>query len=104
MAASFQSTARIIGARELHAVLIDILQNIGDLTFVTKRLAKDMTKFAHVDTGYMKGTIYHTFDIAGADAPYAGFEADRGGSHDFAQRAINAFPVDEYFNEIVRPF
>ncbi len=95
---------KIIGARALHAALVGVLQNIGDLSLVTERLEKDMTKYAHVETGYMKSTIYHTFNIAGADASYAGFEADRGGSHDFAQRAINAFPVEEYFNKIVRPF
>ncbi len=95
---------KIIGARELHAALVGVLKNIGNLKLVTKRLEVDMRKFAHVDTGYMKSTIYHKFNIAGADAYYAGFEADRGGSHDFAQRAINAFPVEEYFNEIVRPF
>jgi len=52
----------------------------------------------------MKSTVYHTNFLAGADAFYAGYEADRGGTHDFAQRAINAFPVKEYFDEIVEPF
>ncbi len=95
---------KIIGAKELHAALVGLIKNVGNKKLITKRLEVDMRKFAHVDTGYMKSTIYHTFNIAGADAYYAGFEADRRGSHDFAQRAINAFPVEEYFNEIVRPF
>lgn len=96
--------AKVIGARKLQRALTGVLQNIGDMSAITKRLEVDMTKYAHVDTGYMRGTIYHKRNIAGADAPYAGFEADRGKEHDFAQRAIDAFPVEEYFDEIVEPF
>lgn len=97
-------TVKIIGAKRLHRALTEVLQNIGDVSLITSRLVIDMTKYAHVITGYMKSTIYHKDNIAGADAPYAGYEADRGGSHDYAQRAINAFPVDDYFDEVVRPF
>ena len=94
----------IIGADELHDDLVEMVQRVGDKSRVTKRLAPDMRKYAHIITGFMKSTVYHTNFIAGADAFYAGYEADRGGTHDYAQRAINAFPVEEYFDEIVEPF
>ena len=95
---------RIIGQRRLHKALVEMIQRTGDKSLITKRLEIDMRKYAHIITGYMKSTVYHTNFIAGADAFYAGYEADRGGTHDYAQRAINAFPVDEYFDEIVEPF
>lgn len=94
----------VIGEEELHGALTEMIQRMGDRSRITSRLEVDMRKFAHIITGFMKSTIYHNRMIAGADAYYAGFEADRGGSHDFAQRAINAFPVEEYLNEIVEPF
>ncbi|KKN57470.1 hypothetical protein LCGC14_0561820 [marine sediment metagenome] len=97
-------TVKIIGARQLQRALAEVLQNIGDVSLVTSRLVIDMTKYAHIATGFLRGSIYHKDNIAGAKAPYAGFEADRGGLHDYAQRAINVFPVENYFDEIVRPF
>jgi len=95
---------RVIGGDELHKALVEMLKRTGEVPLITKRLEVDMRKYAHIITGYMKSTVYHTNFIAGADAFYAGYEADRGGSHDYAQRAINAFPVKEYFDEIVEPF
>ena len=95
---------RIIGGDALHKALVEMLSRTGRVPLITKRLETDMRKYAHIITGYMKSTVYHTNFLAGADAGYAGFEADRGGDHDFAQRAINAFPVEEYFDEIVEPF
>ncbi len=95
---------RIIGARQLQRALAEVLQNIGDVSLITSRLVIDMTKYAHVDTGHLKGTIYRKDNIAGARADYAGFEADRDAAHDYAQRAIDAFPVEDYFDEVVRPF
>ena len=95
---------RIIGKEELHRALVEMTKLIGDKTLITKRLDPDMRKFAHVITGFMKSTIYHNKMVAGADAYYAGYEADRGGKHDYAQRAIKAFPVEKFFDEIVEPF
>ncbi|NVM23989.1 MAG: hypothetical protein HWN68_19695, partial [Desulfobacterales bacterium] len=86
---------RVIGADELHKDLVEMIKRVGDKSLITARLEVDMRKFAHIITGFMKSTIYHNRMIAGADAYYAGFEADRGGSHDYAQRAINAFPRSE---------
>lgn len=95
---------RVIGAERLQRALNDVLQNILDISLVTSRLDIDMTKYAHVDTGYLKGTIYHKDNIAGAKAEYAGYEADRSTEHDYAQKAIDVFPVEDYFDEVVRPF
>ena len=95
---------RVIGGDELHKALVEMIQRTGNKSLITERLDVDMRKYAHIITGFMKSTIYHNRMIAGADAFYAGYEADRGGSHDYAQRAINAFPVEEYFDEIVEPF
>lgn len=95
---------RVIGADELHKALVEMIRRTRDMTQVTQRLETDMRKYAHIITGYMKSTIYHTNFIAGADAFYAGYEADRGGDHDYAQRAINAFPVDKHMDWIVDPF
>lgn len=96
--------ARIIGAERLHAGLVEMIRRIGDLSIVTEQLDKDMNKFAHVITGYMKSTIYHKRNIAGADAYYAGSEADKGGEHDYAQRAIDAFNSGDYLDEITGAF
>jgi hypothetical protein len=96
--------AKIIGAKELQRALGEILQNVNDSSLIFERLAVDMSKYAHVVTGYLKSTIYSKDNVVGATAPYAGFEADRGGDHDFAQRAIDAFPMEKYSDEIVRPF
>ena len=95
---------RVIGAHELHRDLVEMIRRTGDMSPITSQLAVDMRKFAHVITGYMKSTIYHTNFIAGADAYYAGYEADKGGDHDYAQRAINAFPADKHLDWIVEPF
>ena len=95
---------RIIGQKELHRALVGITQRVSNLEPVTKQLETDMRKYAHVITGYMRSTVYHTKNVAGADAYYAGFEADRGDDHDFAQRAIDAFPEEKYFDFIVEPF
>ena len=95
---------RVIGARELHRDLVEMIRRTGDMSPITAQLAVDMRKFAHIITGYMKSTIYHTNFIAGADAYYAGHEADKGGDHDYAQRAINAFPAAKHLDWIVEPF
>ena len=95
---------KVIGGDELHRALVKMLALVGNKKLVTKQLEVDMRRFAHIITGFMKSTTYHTFNIAGADAFYAGYEADRGGTHDYAQRAINAFPVEKYFDKLVKPF
>lgn len=97
-------SVRVIGEKKLHRALVEMTKLVGSKILITKRLDPGMRKFAHIITGFMQSTIYHNRMVAGADAYYAGYEADKGGSHDYAQRAINAFPVEEYFNEIVRPF
>ena len=102
---------QIIGAAELEGAIGEILERLDDLEFITQPLAEGMRRVVHIQTGYLQSTIYHTQAIAGADAPYAGFEADRGDilaagkrGHDYAQRSIDDFDADAYFDKIVEPF
>lgn len=92
------------GLPELNKALAEIARNIKKPDLVTIPLERSMTKFVHVDSGYLKSTIYHKAWIAGADAPYAGVEADRGGEHDYAERAIEDFDIDAYLDSLVEPF
>jgi hypothetical protein len=95
---------RIIGARELAGDIEQMRDLIPQQEPNTKQLAALMTKYVHVKTGFLRSTIYHKHNIAGATAPYAGYEADRGGEHDFAARAIKAFNLDSYADRITEPF
>lgn len=95
---------KVTGVDEIHEALVEVVRRLHDKTLITSRLETGMRRHVHVITGYLKSTIYHDRMVAGADADYAGDEADKGGSHDYGQRAINAFPVEEYFDEIVEAF
>ncbi len=95
---------RIIGLPRLITGLENIAEALEDVGLITEDLAEGMRRYAHVATGFMKSTIYHDEATAGASAPYAGFEAARGGEHDFAQKAIDAFKIDKYADEVVKEF
>lgn len=95
---------RVIGLKELIGALDGMVEVIEDEKLVPEMLVHNMESFAHRRTGYLASTIYHKSNVAGASAPYAGYEADRGGSHDYAQRAIDAFNAGAYLDKIVRPF
>jgi hypothetical protein len=95
---------RAIGAKEIQKALEEILKNIKDAEIVTRPLANLMKDYVHVDSSYLKSTIYYDGPIAGASASYAGYEADRGGSHDFPALAMGAFNIEEYADTVVRPF
>src|SRR3990172_153091 len=95
----------VVGAAELGADLEKMRRLIEeDPELITGQLDESMSKFVHIVTGYLKSTIYHKGLIAGADAPYAGYEADRGGDHDFAQQAIDDFDMDRYADRVTEPF
>jgi hypothetical protein len=95
----------VIGANEL-AEDFERMRRLVDNSpqLVTEQLADSMTKFAHVITGYLKASVYHKHREAGANAPYAGYESDRGGDHDFAERAIEDFDINRIADKIVEPF
>jgi hypothetical protein len=97
-------TIKIIGLPGLTEALKKIIENIGDVEIITKPLADLMRDYVHVDTGYLKSTIYHDGPVAGASAPYAGYETERGGSHDFASQAMEAFDISAYADAVVKPF
>ena len=95
----------VIGADELGTDLGTMRRLIEeDPELITSQLDESMHKFVHVITGYLKSTIYHKGLVAGADAGYAGYEADRGGEHDFAELAIEDFDIERYADKIVEPF
>jgi hypothetical protein len=95
---------KVYRVKEIQKALQDVIKNIKDYELVTKPLADLMRDYVHVDTGYLKSTIYHDGPIAGADAPYAGYEDDRGGSHAYGAQAIEAFGLEAYADIVVRPF
>jgi len=94
----------IIGAKEAADALEDVAKNLDDISTVLDELMSGMRKYVHIQTGYLRDSIYKKKDHAGASAPYAGYEADRGGEHDFAQRAIDAFNLEKYADHAVEPF
>lgn len=95
----------VIGANELAGDFEEMARIIKEEPeLITSQLDESMVKFAHVLTGYLRGSIYHKGPVAGADAPYAGYEDDRGGGHDFAEQAINDFDLRKYADKVVEPF
>jgi hypothetical protein len=94
---------KTIGFDKLGRDLQKVIENIGDVEIITAELDALMKKFVHVDTGYLKSTIYHKGNVAGADAPYAGDEEERGGEHAFATRAIEAFNLKDFADGVWAP-
>jgi hypothetical protein len=95
---------KISGADEVMAGLQRMLSVINDPEAGSSILAAKMALYAHVITGYMKSTIYYKGNEAGATASYSGYEAARGGSHDFPQLAIDSFDEELYLDRIVGVF
>lgn len=89
------------GDKELISIIKHIRYNIKDKSDITFELAKGMKEVVHVDTGYLKSTIYSNKNKAGAKAPYAGYEEERGNSHAFATRAIENFDIRKYANKLL---
>jgi hypothetical protein len=97
---------QVTGVPEVNQVFDEIAHNIGN---VPSRLADQMTTYmreeVHVQSGYLHSTIHSDGPYAMANAPYAGFEADRGGAHDFpalAEEKITDDTVADYVMEGVR--
>lgn len=88
----------VLGALAWTNALEKIIERIQPAIFA-KKLADLMQRYVHVKTGYLRSTIYYYGDKAGATAPYAGYEAERGGSHDFVSRAIDALDIDRTVTE-----
>ena len=95
---------RVIGLKELQEALAKIKANIDNVEIITRPLADLMRDYVHVDTGYLQSTIFYSGNVAGASAPYAGYEADRGGDHDYAELAVEAFDIEAYADYVVEPF
>jgi len=95
---------KIIGLEALQSALQKMIAYIRDPELVTSKLADLMRDYVHRQSGYLASTIYHSGPEAGATAPYAQVEEDRGGSHAFGTRAVNAFNERDYLDKIVEPF
>lgn len=94
----------VIGANELADDFEKVRRLIEDEPeLITRQLDDSMRTFVHVQSGYLKSTIYHKRLEAGASAGYAGYEADRGGAHDFAERAIDDFDIEQYADQVTEP-
>lgn len=91
---------RVIGLELVNRYFVAVKERLDDVTLVTKVLAAEMRKVAHVHTGYLKSTIYYKGNVAGAKAPYAGYEELRGGSHALATIAIQSFNTGKYLDEV----
>lgn len=88
----------VTGAATWSILLEKIIERIKPDVFAAQ-LAELMQRFVHVRTGFLRSTIYHYGDRAGASAAYAEYEANRGGEHDFATRAIDALDIDRTVTE-----
>lgn len=97
-------TVKILGLEELKRALQEILERLQDRRQVTKPLADRMEDYVHRDTGYLASTIFWNDEIAGATAPYAGIEEERGGGHAYGSKAIQNFNIDAYSDTVVEPF
>jgi hypothetical protein len=95
---------RIISLEELQEALAKIRANLENVEISGRPLADLMRDYVHVDTGYLQSSIYYSGNVVGASAPYAGDEADRGGDHDYAELAIQAFDIEAYADTVVEPF
>lgn len=94
----------ITGDKDIVVALEGIRRRIDDPEEISVEVAILMRKFAHVITGYLKSHIYHEGPYAVASAPYAEYEAARGGEHDFATRAADAWSIERYAKRIVEPW
>lgn len=80
----------ITGIEEVKLLCDELHQRLGDLgAHVAFLVAEYMRDVVPVATGYLKSTIHSEGPYAIADAPYAGYVADMGGSHDFPVLAEN---------------
>lgn len=94
---------KLIGFDILERDLREVEKLLEKPELITEELDALMNKFAHVQTGYLKSTIYHKGNVAGADAPYAGYEEERGGDHAYATRAIEAWSIEKFADKVWKP-
>jgi len=88
----------------LQEALAKIRANLDNMEIITRPLAEGMRQYVHIDSGDLLASIDYEGAIAYGETDYAGFEADRGGSHDYATLAIEAWDVESYADEIVKDF
>lgn len=96
-------TVKIIGVEKLADDLELVRFLLSNLEIVTEELDVLMTRYAPVRTGFLKSTIYYKHDVAGADAPYAGFVEEMGGRLAYATKTIKSFKIDKFADKIWEP-
>lgn len=92
---------KVEGVAEIIGALREIGEALDKSDPITGQLVSDMEKFVHRRTGYLASTFYQKTAVAGADAPYAGYEEERGGEHAYATQAIEDFDTEKYIDELV---
>ena len=92
------------GLDSLLRELDDLRVKITDLKPITAELARLMTVYVHVRSGYLRSTISHEAGRAIAMAGYAEVEEERGGEHAFAAKATEAFDPEKYADHIWKAF
>ena len=97
------ANVRVIGANELGISLAQRRRLMADPELITWQLALNMSQVVHRVTGYLQSSIYHKGPVAGAKAPYAGIEEERGPDHDYATQAIENFSIEKYADKLVEP-
>ncbi len=95
---------KITGDKALSRSFDAMRDHIKNTEPVAKALAQYMRQYVHVRTGYLRSTIYHRPNLAGAKSDYAGYEAERGGSHAYDLQAIESTKLDLYADRIEGAF
>lgn len=89
---------KVLNTKEWVDFFNTILEKLNDEIY-SRKLSELFAKFAHVNTGALRSSMFYSRNIAGAKANYASVEVDRGGSHDFVNQALNAFDVEAITSE-----
>ena len=97
-------SVRVIGAEKLGVDMETMRKLIREPELATRPLDALMRKHVRVRTGFLKSTIYHKGNVAGASAPYAGWVEEMGGKYAYATKAIKSFDMDAYADDVVEPF
>ena len=88
----------VVGLAEWAVLFDKILDKLKDETFA-REISELFARYAHVDTGFLRSSMYYSNGTAGSRAIYASVEVDRGGSHDFVTQALNAFDLEATVSE-----
>lgn len=95
---------KVKGWKELQNDIQEMIEILEDESLITKDVQSGMSKYAHRDTGFLAGSFERKKNVVISKAPYAEYEALRGGSHDFVTKGIDNFNINKYADRVVEPF